>query len=153
MIIYVVTQGEYSDKSNVCAFTKEEDADEYIRVFGFAGTGEYLRKESLELNPIGDLSFTFLKNALNNGYELYNVFMNRNGSSKVYKSEYKQQHLNKTDYHIVKGGLVELTLALHTWAKSEDEAVKITNEIRIQLIANDKWEESYDVMSFEWEEE
>lgn len=131
-IIYIVTQGSYSDYHIVGVFEDKELAEEYAKQ-NKADVEEHFVKTDTDLE-------------LPRGYLNYQVFMKENGEVKsvsvtspelkndwdeldfAYKNENKPYHFKTGNrYFVVSTDM------------GETGAIKISNERRAQLIAENKW--------------
>ncbi len=116
--IYICTSGMYSDYGIDAVFNKKELAERFCDKYGCT-------IEEWELNPRGK--------ELRLGYQAYAVTMKQDGDTvEVRPLNY---FLDKPYCAIGSDGI----MCVDCWAKSEQHAVKITNEHRVQLIANDTW--------------
>ncbi len=121
--VYIVTQGSYSDYRIVGVFDTKERAELFIESF-------YGRIEVYDLNPHEE--------KLSNGYKSYRVYMDEKGSTEEYGVSVgngKSDDCWFADYNQVDG----VVIVCNVWAKDEKHAIKITNEKRIQHIANNTW--------------
>lgn len=127
MKVYVVTEGEYSDYRVNSIFSTIEKALEYSKMFGMNDPIELeLDEQNCLLEKYSGLIFYSVNIEINgNSLSVYPTTLNSNRPPRVFKNEYSPDILN-----------------VHCWAKDEKHAVKIANEKRIQLIANNQWEES-----------
>jgi hypothetical protein len=134
--VYAVNTGCYSDYRIVAVFSTVELAEKFQQDFP---NDDYNDIEEYELNPrAADL--------IKNGYSMWSVYMLMNGDvemvAKVDATSYE------TAYHYVKkrpgfrwDNETEKpdVLISNTWAKTRDQAIKIANEHRVQMIANGEW--------------
>jgi hypothetical protein len=131
-ILYLVSCGSYSDYRVVAIFDDQELAEKLRAI-----TEDANDLEEYELNP--------LKVELQNGWKVYRVEMLKDGTV---------QNVNTVPYNEYEFGLRivperynykmnkpegELILGATVFAKDEKHAIKITNEKRAQLIANNSW--------------
>ena len=135
--IYVVTEGEYSDYHVVAVFDNKDEAEQYAHIMAKSDVEEY------ELNPE-------LPTWINPNLQLYYVWMQENGDSTCYqrsydlnnKEKYPQIHWDEK-YRYPSGWVDKVfegyQMLITVQAKDEKHAVKIANEKRIQLIANNQW--------------
>lgn len=119
-MIYVLTTGEYSDYKIVGLFTTKELAEAFMEKFNIDGTVEEYELDVLDqYTKMEELAFK--------------VLMKKDGTV---------EHVNITD---------DVNDAINTFvgnnkfrlwctcfAKDKEHAIKITNEKRLQLIANNK---------------
>lgn len=123
--IYAVSSGSYSDYRVDALFDDKELAQKYIDAFG----GEYTDFNSIEeyvLNPC--------QKELNKGYKVFDVNISKDGAGTAEMSCSKgiEKPLYLTFW-------VNDTMNLTCFAKSESHALKIANEKRAQLIAENHW--------------
>jgi len=127
-IAYVVTQGSYSDYSIRGVFDNKELAEQFIAAFSEAQRYDAMEIEEWGLNPF--------KVELGKGYKPYFVRMDREGNSseaRISGSAYEYE--GELEY----GFDVNKNMYNHCFAKGSEHAIKITNERRVQLIADGKW--------------
>jgi hypothetical protein len=137
-IIYVLTDGSYSDYHIEAVCSTKEIADQLHDKTGW---------------DIDEFTLDNYSDALKPGYKNYIVYMERNGNSTVkeilslvsnekdYKLFEKQmKYLGDGHYDIIQKSSMQFYIA----TKSETHAVKIANELRAQLIANGEWKASRD---------
>lgn len=133
MKIYVVTTGEYSDYGIEAIFSSKEKAQEFSNFFydksdNYTNKEGQVRIEEYELDKI----YEFPKGKLP-----FVICMEKNGDSTCYQQtptdfeEAESLYLRTSDSEIV--------LSKNLWAKDKEHAVKITNERRAFLIANNLW--------------
>lgn len=138
--IYVCTAGEYSSYRIVAVFRRESDA------LRFAWT--YLSWEPTEC--ISEWPLNKYLSHMNRGLHLFEVLMNKDG-------EVRRSELDPWDFsdaetpnsityqaYTGRGRRDGHRLLVRCWAKDEKHAIKITNEIRAQKIANNEWEGNKD---------
>lgn len=121
--VYAVTAGSYSDYHIVGMYSNREHAEKYANAYTDCIIEEYDLDE-----PLPDL--------IDRGFVSYNVRMWKNGNSDVSKST--GASVDSAKYCMYNNRLLVVCLA-----KSEEHAVKIANEIRSMLIANNKWVTDY----------
>jgi len=131
--VYVVTAGEYSDYRIEAVFSTKEKAENYINTFynyEFNGIDEY------ELDLV-------VVDYLREGYTIYKVFMLYNGdvekieviSSDSFNIDNMMTFIWKRSSVLAhKNDNLKDILVCQCWAKSEDHAIKIANEKRVQMI-------------------
>ena len=125
---YIVTQGSYSDYHICGVFDKKELAEQYISAFGGGQRYDEMGIEEWELNPY--------KLELGKGYKPFFVRMDKEGnSSEVLEEDSTYGFRDGEGY----GFDIENNVYNHCFAKSTEHAIKITNELRAQLIAENKW--------------
>lgn len=157
---YLVSHGEYSDYYVAAVFAKKEDAENYVKLIeGSTSDTDYQIEES-EMNPDVPIS-------IREGYSFYSVRMFRDGNLRepvpnwgipgVQKTSWipKESQLSKAQiykyskhYDSDEGSEDykrdgELIMDITVRAKDEKHAVKIANEKRIMLIANNLFNEGY----------
>lgn len=123
--VYIVTEGKYSDRRNIGVFTTLDAAN---------ATG-------------GDVEEWFLDNIAGapGHYSFFQIYMDREGnvrSSRVteyYGKPPANPHFIKSGWTIFWGIEMRGCLECSVWAKDLIHAVKIVNERRAQLIAENKW--------------
>lgn len=119
MKIYIVTQGEYSDYGIVACFSTRELADILVSKL------EDTRVEEFEVDPV-DPRKTGTP---------YIVWMDKSGNSKHSHGNYNLVDCLQGRYYFN----AHNDLVYHVLAKDEIHAVKIVNEKRIQILANNLW--------------
>ena len=126
--IYVVTQGSYSDYHICAVFDTKELAEQYCSAFGKAQRFDTMGIEEWGLNPY--------KIELGKGYKPFFVRMDKEGNtSEVYEDDSSYGYTNDVGY----GFDIRDNMYNHCFAKSTDHAIKITNEKRVQMLAENKW--------------
>lgn len=120
MKIYVVTSGVYSDYRICGMFTKKENA-------------ELLASKVYDDNDIEEWETDIPMDIKNKQY--YFVRMKRDGET----LEVHKDNFSGTKTTINYGFDNNSNMYLNCFAKDEIHAVKIANEKRTQLIAEDKW--------------
>ena len=127
--VYLVTQGEYSDYHVMGVYSTEENAELAVKHFG--GT-----IEEFALDP--DIE------QMHAGRKRYWVKMERDGTVREYaEGQSTEEFAFWGDYR----GAVNLELSV--WARSKEHAVKITSEVRRQLLAADAWPERVNSIPYE----
>lgn len=138
--VYIVTAGEYSAYRICAVCSTREKADKYIR----DKVGE-----KIELWDID--SFDEILNFLDHGYGMYYVEMKKNGDvikvSKYSEKEYEYEYWELDEISFIDtdlgehGGYCEKydAICIRIVAKDEQHAIKIANEKRSYLIANNEW--------------
>ena len=124
--IYLVTSGSYSDYGVVAVFDSMELAKKYVNS---CKKDYYLPTniEVFELNPD--------KESLRNGYKAYQVRMTKEGDTvTVTQQEGTPSTHSYFDKH-------DNTLVSHVFARDSIHAVKIVNEKRLGVLAENKWGE------------
>lgn len=130
--VYLVTDGDYSDYHVVAAFTTEALAEAFVAWYGSGLVEEY------ELDEVPQL--------MRDGTHQYHVRMWRDGDCEVERAS--SFDLEPTTYSFrcaPRFGRIsrhyEHNLSVYVITKSKEQAVKIANETRTQLIANGQWPE------------
>ena len=136
--VYAVNSGEYSDYRVNAIFSTKEKAEAFMRAVPH---NDYNHIEEDEIDPpTVDL--------IRRGYSLWRVLMLRNGdveeahtrTVELYSVDDVGAHIwrrSKAPAH--KGTNTPDVLESTVWAKTEQQAIKITNERRAQMIANGEW--------------
>lgn len=133
--IYAVNAGSYSDYRVVALFSTPELAQEFMAA---VPDFNYNDVEEFELNPdTADL--------IRRGYSLWSVHMLRNGDTeRVYQEDLNSYGVLDVGHRIWRRTPAHMPsvpdiLRSTVWAKTEDAAVKIVNEHRVQMIASGEW--------------
>jgi hypothetical protein len=137
--VYLVSRGYYSDYRVVAVFSTLQRAKEFMNLLPHEK--EWNEVETYELDPP---TVALIKE----GYQYYTVRMRRDGKVEsvavqplnVYSIEECSRDSIHDFYFVPCRGGGEL-LEAAVWAKSEQHAIKIVNEKRVQLIAQNKWKE------------
>lgn len=119
--IYIVTEGEYSDYRICAVFDNKELAQKYIKAT--TSNSRWSDEKEIEEWPL---------NELKKGYKFFAVNMGKNGNSTVEEANCIWGPRFFKQYN-------EEFLKMNVMAKDEKHAIKIVNEKRVQLIANDMW--------------
>jgi hypothetical protein len=133
--IWVLDEGSYSDYHVIGVFSSKENAAYIQNIVG----GDYHEDE---LDPGVD--------ALRKGYIRYNVVMLRDGTVERIERQnaiscYDIEDRNKfflwqrTKAPAYAGKGIPDALQANIWAKNDKHAIKICNEYRTQMIANNEW--------------
>ena len=131
--IYVVTAGDYSDYHIEGVYSTKEKARLAVKLFGL----DDFNDENIEEWKL-DETLPHPK-----GMWFYVVEMNEEGDvneTKIENAKYAENFIKDRwrpygdDVHI----------DFYMWAKDEKHAIKIANEMRIQLIANNQWDADWD---------
>ena len=126
--VFLVTRGDYSDYRVCAVFTDEELAKKYIDSFQ-GNSYEEFRIENYQLNP-----FSF---ELKNDYKPFFLRMKRDGEcTEIYV---KDSSYGFEDEDIDIGFDIHKNMYISIFAKDETHAIKIANEKRVQLIAQNRW--------------
>lgn len=142
MIVYIIFNGTYSDRTTVAVYGKETDAKNYIEnnlkreKDGSQSKYDEYDIEEWEVNTTC---------ALIKDRSIWRVDMARNGTTlwvgrEPNNIEVSQGFYRHWDCDTVQF-LDDLKLICYVEAKDEKHAVKIVNEKRAMLIANNEWEE------------
>ena len=129
MKVYIVTSGDYSDYGIDAVFTNKKTAE----VFAGKINGEVEIWETSPSNLIDKLTHN----------KIFCVRMNKEGNTDLVMEEdfgsyeIKNAIEKKTEIFKAVDGYCMIT---YMFAKDEKHAVKIANERRIQLIANNEWD-------------
>jgi hypothetical protein len=136
--VFAVSSGEYSDYRVVAIFTTEEKAETYMNA---VPSSDYNDIEEYELDPpIADL--------IKRGYGIWLVHMLLDGSTEQVRKKgldsfavsdmgHTLWRRSKALYYTGTG--TPDVLVSTVWAKNREHAIKIVNEHRIRLIANNRW--------------
>lgn len=132
MKIYILTSGSYSDYHIVGATTDENVAFELKKKFG-ADIEVFENRSDADVRSI-------------NGMRRYRVTMLANGNTfgrttldddfKWYVPEFESKPVYNIYQHV---DHKEPRMGVYCWARNTEHAVKISNEIRVQLIASGKF--------------
>lgn len=126
MKIYSVSKGEYSDYRVMALYSNKEYAEEVCnRISGYSKyerpfVEEFTLDENLEI--------------LKKGYNIYFLRMDREGNAS--EIEATDAIDNIWDW----GFDIHNKLYMYVLAKDEKHAIKIVNDKRAELIANNEWE-------------
>lgn len=125
MKIYIITSGSYSDYSIDTVFLDKELAEEYVDKHNNCGDEYYHDDTVIEEYSIEE----------NLDKYVYNVSMKRDGG--VVHCHYSE-HSHKDFYYEGNKGY-EGMYVFYTKSRDKKRAIKIANERRTQLIAENKW--------------
>ena len=137
--VYAVTCGIYSDYRVEAIFTTKDKAKEFME---YIPSDDYNDIEEYELNP---MSVDLVKQ----GYQLWIIHMRKDGTVEVIR-EYKlgpygASEANKPNIWkrtkapaFVNKPTCDVLIDI-VWAKSKEHAIKIANEHRTQMIANNQF--------------
>ena len=122
--IYIITDGECSNYSILGATTDKEVADKFAEKWD-------ARIEEFDMLKMED--FIYIQNK-----KTYNILMDKHGNSEPGYSYSKEDF--KTEWHFWrdKNGLLKISVIC--WAYDYEHAVKISNEVRTQLLASGEWD-------------
>ena len=134
-MVYLVSDGHYSDYHQLGIYTTRELADQARVFFNADNDVEEWELDVIPKHPHGLLAWT--------------VYMDRNGnlpSGNVYVGNGVRRDsvdgFEPTWIPCSKNGTV---VCFRVWAKDEDHAVKIANEQRIGLLASGEWTSDWEV--------
>lgn len=130
--IYVVTQG-YNEDYHICGvFDSEPLAKRFIKTFASAQQWDFMGIEEWKLNPH--------KLEIGKGHVPFSVRMSKEGN--IIEVKKSDSIYGFVDCINEKKLIFDMNHNLynHCLAKDEKHAIKITNKIRGQLIAEDKWD-------------
>jgi hypothetical protein len=126
--IYIVTSGEYSDYGIDAVFSTRELAEAYIKQF--QDKWQTMGVEEWTLDP--------WKKELRKGYKLYSLHMDKAGNT-VDISAQSYGSYGLRDGEPYQGWDANGNMTLCLLARNETHAIKIANEKRAMLIANNLW--------------
>ena len=126
--VYLISRGSYSDYSVVGAFSTKEKAEQFIKeAKETEQVGCYQLNDEIE--ELGIDCLTTPK-----GLHPYTVYFNKEKVISTHPSYVEEMQTVIKPYGYAK--------QLSCWAKDEQHATKIANEIRVQLIALNQWEDN-----------
>lgn len=131
--VYVLVQGFYSDQKVAGVFSTRSLAEEFMKL------DESERR--LQEFPLDELT-----ERARQGLHEWSLCMWRTGvASHIHNCGMSNQMHPASVHMLVSVNTDEPTLYLHClcWAHSKEHAVKITNDIRAQIIAAGNWREGY----------
>lgn len=141
--VYIVTHGEYSDYGIEGVFSTKENAQEYIKLSAkkkaskFPSWSEdpaYYEKEEFNIE---EYNIDTKADKVKQGLILYEVRMLQNGEViSVYDETFSQGGVNNFYIYTLRKDTI---LRNRCWAKDEQHAIKITNELRTGLIARNQF--------------
>ncbi len=132
--VYLVTRGEYSDYSICAIFSDKKLAEKYIELFKGNSEEELeeeLRIETYKVNPY--------QYELKADYKPYFVRMTKEGNCIEIKIQDLSYAFESKDEDLDFGFDIHKNMYLSSFAKDEKDAIKIANEKRLQLIAENRW--------------
>jgi hypothetical protein len=137
-IIYAVSSGSYSDYRIDALFSSRKLAEDFMATIT---DGDYNDIEEYEIDPpTVDL--------MRRGYSVWRVHMLKDGTTerveRMGNDKYDVTNMGhriweRTKAPAYKGKGIPDILTSSVWAKTEQQAVKIVNEKRTQMIAEGKW--------------
>ena len=126
--VFLVTRGDYSDYRVCAVFTEKALAEKYIDSFKGNSYDEF-RIEKYTLNPY--------QYELKHGYKPFFLRMTKDGNCT--EINVKDSSFGFEDEDIDVGIDVNKNMYISIFAKDETHAIKIANEKRVQLIAENRW--------------
>jgi len=133
MKIFIVTSGAYSDYHIDAVFSTKENAEKYNNIYA---SGDFEDIEEFEV----DEAMSLINRIRDEKITIYLVCMDRDGNVKETRKESPSISLVK---ELLSGKHRRILYAdcmdMYVIAKDEKHAVKIVNEKRVQLIANNEW--------------
>ena len=133
MKIYIVTSGAYSDYRINAVFSTKENAEKFTKLYG---VGDY----DIEEFEVDD-EMALINRIIDEKITIYLVCMDRDGNIKeVMKESPSVSLVEELLAGKQKPVLYADCMDMCVIAKDEKHAVKIVNEKRVQLIANNEWD-------------
>lgn len=131
--VYIVTSGSYSDYQINAVFSTKENAERYNKIHA---SGDFEDIEEFEV----DEDMALMDRIRDEKITIYLVGMDRDGNVKEIRKESPrillvEELLAGKHRHILYADCMDLCVI----AKDEKHAIKIVNEKRVQLIANNEW--------------
>ena len=119
--VYIVTEGEYSDYGIIGVFSTKDKAEKFVEEFGG------------DIEEYGLDILCLMKNK-----KIYSVKMTKEGVATVILEDYCciEDCINK------RYGFDNKNMYFYCFAKDKPHAIKIANEWRTNLIANNQWGET-----------
>lgn len=130
--VYVITSGDYSDYGIDGIFDSEESAKKFISAFNQKSAFYEMKIEEWELNP--------MEKYIRKGQKAFSVRMNKNGG--VTDVEWEDSSFGFKRNKGIIFSFDKKIMNCYCFANDEKHAVKIANEKRAQIIANNTWGES-----------
>lgn len=129
--IYILTAGSYSDYHIVGAFSTKEKAQEVIESFNRSSgrRGDF--------NDIEELVIDELSENVSDGRSLCFIRIDRDGNTSDFGFPGHTYSLNEKQGLDTRGNLY-----VYCFARDKEHAIKIANERRVQMIANNEWPDS-----------
>ena len=122
--VYLVTDGWYSDYRVLGVYSTKARADKARELFNAGNDVDPIEIDATPERPRGMLKWV--------------VMMDRNGNTEDVKRE--SCEVDRTQVRVYLPWKAEVVLmSAHIWAKDEAHAVKIANEWRTRIIANNLW--------------
>lgn len=126
--VFLVTRGYYSDYRVCAVFTEKPLAEKYIDSFK-ENSYEAFRIENYPLNPY--------QYELKNDYKPFFLRMTKEGNCT--EINVKDSSYGLEDENVDVGFDIHKNMYISVFAKDETHAIKIANEKRVQLIAENSW--------------
>jgi hypothetical protein len=126
MIIYIVSDGSYSDYEIEGIYSTREKAEEAKVLFNADNDIEEREVDAIPAHPVGLLPWTIQVNADGSVLDSY-----RRGPGDPHPCWMPTQHWD--------GGLGRPCVSFFVWARDGEHATKIANDKRRQLIAENLW--------------
>jgi len=128
--IYIITSGEYSDYGIRAVFTDKALADAYINMYGNTGYYNDMSIEEWEADRFAE--------EMRQGHAIYRVQIWKSGD--LYNCERDASLPDaQTTIGIVRWANNQELLTTIVIAKDEQHAIKVANERRTRLIAENEW--------------
>jgi hypothetical protein len=125
--VFLVTRGDYSDYRVCAVFSNKKLAQKYIDSFN--PRYDEFRIEDYELD--------IYQNELKKDYKPFFLRMTKEGNCTEIKIKDSSYDLENENIHI--GFDINKNMYISIFAKDEKHAIKIANEKRAQLIAENNW--------------
>ena len=137
-VVFAVNSGSYSDYRIDAIFSTKDKAEAYMKA---VSGDDYNAIEEYEMDPpVTDL--------IKRGYSIWMVHMLVDGTTERVEQRELDSYAVSSIGHTVwrrtqaaafKGtGKPDILISI-VWAKNSEQAIKIVNEHRIQMIANNQW--------------
>ena len=133
--VYIVTAGDYSSYRICAVFSTKAKAEEYI-----AEAARASKDKGRDFNPIEEYELDLYEDK-HPGLYPWRVHMEKDGSTKGFQS-WQMSFPFDADYSFEFLRHETECLRNDCWAKDKDHAIKITNELRVRLIADNQWPEA-----------
>ena len=132
--IYIATEGTYSDYHILAVFLDKKKAELFAKCF------EYVEIE--EFNVFEETTLDKIMECLRLKRDIYFVRVDIAGNTDLILKE--DWELSWFELTIRKNPVISAAddLCIYVLAKDEKHAVKIANERRVQLIANNEWKKT-----------
>jgi len=134
MKVYIVTSGAYSDYQINAIFSTKENAERYNKIYA---SGDFEDIEEFEV----DDEMALINRIIDEKITIYLVCMDRDGNIKEVMKESPsvslvEELLTGKQRPVLYADCMDMCVI----AKDEKHAIKIVNEKRVQLIANNEWD-------------